>query len=136
MAVKKIIKGEQIFVKAGKAQKSDLKLAQDLQETLLANRDQAIGLAANMIGASKRIIAIMVGPIAIVMLNPLIKAKEQPYLTEEGCLSLNGARMVQRFKKITVEYYDSNYQLKSQNFDGIAAEAIQHEIDHTEGKII
>lgn len=117
------------------ADQNDLAVAQDLKDTLLA-REDAAGLAANMIGKNKRIIAFKVGPLAVVMLNPKIVKQEEKYLTEEGCLSLKGMRKTTRFKQITVQYQDEKMDKKTQDYSGFIAEVIQHEIDHCNGKLI
>ncbi len=137
MAARKIIRDQMILMrKSTDAKPDDKKIAEDLRDTLLANKDKAIGLAANMIGKSKKIIAVFIGPFPVVMLNPKIVKSEGKYLTEEGCLSLDGVRKTARYEKIWVEYEDLSFTKRSAEYDGIAAEAIQHEIDHTKGKII
>ena len=113
-----------------------MKVAEDLRDTLLANRDKAVGLAANMIGKNKRIIAFYVGPLPLVMLNPQITKKSGEYLTEEGCLSLSGERKTKRYRTITVTYQDMNLNTKTQEFTDFIAEVIQHEVDHCEGILI
>jgi peptide deformylase len=93
---------DQLFLsqKSTSANRSDLKVAEDLRDTLLANRDKAVGLAANMIGKNKRIIAFYVGLLPLVMINPQITKKSGEYLTEEGCLSLSGERKTKRYRTI------------------------------------
>lgn len=133
----KIIKGEEIFKKAEIAGKNDLNVAKDLEETLEANRDICVGLAANMIGVNKRIISIAAGPIVVTMLNPkIIKKYGGIYEAEEGCLSLEGERLTKRYNDIEVEFFDLDFKKQRQKFSGFAAQAIQHEIDHCDGKII
>lgn len=129
---------DQLFLsqKSTSANRADLKIAEDLRDTLLANRDKAAGLAANMIGKNKRIIAFYVGPLPLVMLNPRIIRRSGEYLTSEGCLSLNGARKTKRYKTITVTYQNMSLETKTQEFTGFIAEVIQHEIDHCEGILI
>ena len=129
---------DQLFLsqKSTSANRADLKIAEDLRDTLLANRDKAAGLAANMIGKNKRIIAFYVGPLPLVMLNPQIIRRSGEYLTSEGCLSLNGARKTKRYKTITVTYQNMSLETKTQEFTGFIAEVIQHEIDHCEGILI
>lgn len=128
--------------KAFLAQKSqpatfiDLHVAQDLLDTLAAHADHCVGLAANMIGVQKNIIAVNMGPVNVAMLNPVIVKKSGRYTTEEGCLSLEGERKTVRYQKITVEYLDINMQPQKQNFSGFTAQIIQHEIDHCNGIII
>lgn len=122
--------------KSVKADRNDLQIVADLRDTLKANRDRCVGMAANMIGSNKRIIIFTAGIMDIVMLNPVIVKKEQPYETEEGCLSLTGARRTKRFEKITVEYQDTSMVKKRGEFSGFAAQIIQHECDHLEGIII
>lgn len=129
---------DQLFLsqKSTSANRADLKIAEDLRDTLLANRDKAAGLAANMIGKNKRIIAFYVGPLPLVMLNPRIIRRSGEYLTSEGCLSLNGERKTKRYKTITVTYQNISLETKTQEFTGFIAEVIQHEIDHCEGILI
>lgn len=129
---------DQLFLsqKSTSANRADLKIAEDLRDTLLANRDKAAGLAANMIGKNKRIIAFYVGPLPLVMLNPRIIRRSGEYLTSEGCLSLNGERKTKRYKTITVTYQNMSLETKIQEFTGFIAEVIQHEIDHCEGILI
>ncbi|WP_438450580.1 peptide deformylase [Lactobacillus kitasatonis] len=129
---------DQLFLsqKSTSANRADLKIAEDLRDTLLANRDKAAGLAANMIGKNKRIIAFYVGPFPLVMLNPRIIRRSGEYLTSEGCLSLNGERKTKRYKTITVTYQNMSLETKTQEFTGFIAEVIQHEIDHCEGILI
>lgn len=129
---------DQLFLsqKSTSANRADLKVAEDLRDTLLANRDKAVGLAANMIGKNKRIIAFYVGPLPLVMLNPQITKKSGEYLTEEGCLSLSGERKTKRYITITVTYQDMNLSTKTQEFTDFIAEVIQHEVDHCEGILI
>lgn len=129
---------DQLFLsqKSTSANSADLKVAEDLRDTLLANRDKAVGLAANMIGKNKRIIAFYVGLLPLVMLNPQITKKSGEYLTEEGCLSLSGERKTKRYRTITVTYQDMNLNTKTQEFTDFIAEVIQHEVDHCEGILI
>ncbi|MGN9010414.1 peptide deformylase [Lactobacillus amylovorus] len=129
---------DQLFLsqKSTSADRADLKVAEDLRDTLLANRDKAVGLAANMIGKNKRIIAFYVGLLPLVMLNPQITKKSGEYLTEEGCLSLSGERKTKRYRTITVTYQDMNLNTKTQEFTDFIAEVIQHEVDHCEGILI
>lgn len=136
--MKKNIIHDQFFLskKSQSATKKDLSIANDLKDTLLEHRNEAAGLAANMIGERKRIIAFYAGPLAIVMINPEIVEHKQAYLTQEGCLSLTGMRPTTRYKEIKVKYHDMNWQEHEQNFDGFVAETIQHEIDHCNGKLI
>jgi len=129
---------DQLFLsqKSTSANRADLKVAEDLRDTLLANRDKAVGLAANIIGKNKRIIAFYVGLLPLVMLNPQITKKSGEYLTEEGCLSLSGERKTKRYRTITVTYQDMNLNTKTQEFTDFIAEVIQHEVDHCEGILI
>ena len=137
MAVKPIIHDElSLKFKSLAATKDDLEDANDLKDTLLANQGKAAGLAANMIGVQKRIIALFIGPLPILMLNPIITEKSEPYLAYEGCLSLTGERSTERFKTITVKYQNENFETRKQTFSDFTAEVIQHEIDHCNGILI
>ena len=118
------------------ADRGDTAAAQDLFDTLQASRDRCAGMAANMIGVSKRIIVVNTGLTGIIMFNPVILRHDTPYDTMEGCLSLDGMRPARRYRNIEVEYYDSQWQRHRQKFSGYAAQVIQHEIDHLNGIII
>ena len=124
------------------AGKADLPAAQDLLDTLVSHHVErdglpaAAGLAANMIGQSKAIIAVYAGFLPMVMINPKIVKQSRPYLATEGCLSLSGERPVRRFEEITVSYQDMRLQAHTQNFTGFIAETIQHEVDHCQGILI
>ena len=122
--------------KSGEAGKQDLPVGQDLQDTLTANRDRCVGMAANMIGVKKRIIIVNIGFMNLVMYNPVITKKDTPYETEEGCLSLDGVRKTTRFQNIEVEYLDGGWKKHRDRFSGWTAQIIQHECDHLEGIII
>lgn len=123
--------------KAEKATPGDLGVARDLRDTLVANFDRCVGMAANMIGVNKRIIVVSVGGMPVVMLNPRItKKSRETYDTEEGCLSLTGVRPVTRHQSVTVRYEDMNFKVHTQEFSGYTAQIIQHEIDHCEGILI
>lgn len=135
--VRQIIKDVFIFKKAEPATKDDLQAAIDLQDTLRANSDICVGMAANMIGINKRIIAISIGPIIITMINPvIIKKSKEIYQTEEGCLSLVGVRKTTRHNEIEVEYFDMSFKECRKKYTGFPAQIIQHEIDHCEGIVI
>lgn len=122
--------------KAEPATPDDLPVAADLLETLEYHKDGCVGMAANMIGVNKRIIAFDNDGEYIVMFNPEILRKTGPYDTEEGCLSLTGVRPVKRWKTIKVKWQNEKFQQRIKNFTGWTAEIIQHEIDHCEGIII
>ena len=114
----------------------DIAIAQDLLDTLAAHAEHCVGLAANMIGVRKRIIAVNVGPMNIAMLNPEIVKRSGKYMTEEGCLSLTGERQTVRYEKITVKYLDLQFKPHKESFSGFTAQIIQHEVDHCNGIII
>ena len=122
--------------KSEAATMQDLSVGQDLQDTLAANRDRCVGMAANMIGIKKRIIIVNAGFINLVMYNPVIVKKDTSYETEEGCLSLDGVRKTTRYQNIEVEYLDGNWRKHRQKFSGWTAQIILHEMDHLEGVII
>lgn len=122
--------------KSEPATKKDLHIGKDLQDTLRANREQCVGMAANMIGIKKNIIIVNMGMVDVVMFNPVITKKDTPYETEEGCLSLDGVRKTTRYQNIEVEYYDFAWKKQKRNLTGWTAQICQHEIDHLEGKII
>ena len=114
----------------------DMETAKDLLETLIAHKDGCVGMAANMIGVSKRIIAFENGDEYMLMFNPVIVKKSQPYMAEEGCLSLDGRRETKRYKSIKVQYENEAFQPRFKTFSGWTAQIIQHEIDHCDGIII
>jgi peptide deformylase len=122
--------------KSEEATKADLPIVTDLEDTLKANRERCVGMAANMIGYRKKIIIVATGLADIIMINPVITEKSEPYETEEGCLSLPGVRKTTRYKKITVRYLDRKFAEHTQSFSGYIAQIIQHEIDHFSGKLI
>ena len=114
----------------------DLSVAEDLLDTLIAHKDGCVGMAANMIGVSKRIIAFENDGRYMVMFNPEIIKRSEPYETEEGCLSLTGVRKAKRYKSIKVQYQNDKFQTRFKTFTGWTAQIIQHEIDHLSGIII
>lgn len=122
--------------KSEPATKDDIEVINDLIDTLRANLDHCVGLAANMIGVKKRILVFSVGNIIVPMVNPVILKKEGTYEAEESCLSLIGSRKTTRYETIEVEYLDINFNKKKQVFNGFTAQIIQHEVDHFEGVII
>ena len=119
------------------ATKDDLQTVQDLLDTLAAHKETCVGMAANMIGVHKRIIAFDNGGSFMAMLNPKILKQEGPYETEESCLSLlGGPRKTTRYQKIKVEYQNEAMQTRLKSFTGWTAQIIQHEIDHCNGILI
>ena len=122
--------------KAEPATLEDLPAAQDLLDTLTAHKDGCVGMAANMIGVNKRIIAFDNEGKYMVMLNPEIIKKSGPYEAEEGCLSLTGTRKAKRWQSIKVQYQNEQFQTRFNTFAGWTAQIIQHEIDHCEGVLI
>lgn len=135
--VREILKDVFIFKKAQPATAEDISVARDLADTLAANREICLGLAANMIGENKRIIAFFDGEKIVVMLNPQITKKSAAsYWTSEGCLSLSGVRKALRNNEITVEYRDVNFKPRRKKYLGLTAQIIQHETDHCDGIVI
>ncbi len=122
--------------KAEIATEADMQVALDLLDTLKANEAGCVGLAANMIGVNKRIIAVNMGIVNMIMFNPVIVKKSGVYKTEEGCLSLTGVRETTRYQEIEVEYQDMQFKKQRQSYSGWIAQIIQHEVDHCEGIII
>ena len=126
-----------LSMKSEVATKEDLQVAKDLLDTLIAHKDGCVGMAANMIGVRKRIIAFDNEGTYMVMFNPEIIKKSEPYETEEGCLSLlGGPRKCKRYKSIKVQWQTSEMQTRIKTFTGFPAQIIQHEIDHCEGVLI
>ena len=122
--------------KAEPATADDLAVARDLLDTLTAHRDGCVGMAANMIGVNRRIIAFDNEGALMVMFNPVIVRQSGAYAAEEGCLSLTGTRKTKRFQTIKVQWQNEKFQTRIKTFTGFTAEIIQHEIDHCEGVLI
>ena len=118
------------------ATEADLPIANDLIDTLRANLDRCVGMAANMIGERKRIIAMAKGPMVVVMLNPKILSKSGEYESEEGCLSLEGVRKTTRYRSIRLSWQDMQMKEHIGTLDGFQAQIVQHEIDHCDGILI
>ena len=135
--IREICKDEAFLAqKAQPATLDDLSLAADLMETLQHHKNSCVGMAANMIGVNKRIIAFENDGTYMVMFNPEILKKSEPYDAEEGCLSLQGTRPVKRWKSIKVRWQNEKFQERLKTFTGWTAQIIQHQIDHCEGIII
>ena len=122
--------------KAEKATREDIQIGIDLQDTLRANKEACVGMAANMIGVNKCVIIVNMGFIDVVMFNPVLTKKDSLYETEESCLSLTGVRKTTRYENIEVEYLDMNWKKQRQKLSGWTAQICQHELDHLEGIII
>jgi len=122
--------------KSQEAAAEDLSVAQDLKDTLIAHKEGCVGLAANMIGVGKRIIAFYDGGKLEVMFNPEIIKCDGAFETEEGCLSLDGVRKTKRYKSIKVKFQNEKMQVRMKSYSGWTAQIIQHEVDHCNGVII
>lgn len=122
--------------KSEPATKDDISIIDDLMDTLEANLEHCVGMAANMIGVKKRIIVFTIGDFIVPMVNPIIVSKEKLYETEESCLYLSGFRKTKRYETIEVEYLDRDFKKHKDTFTGFTAQIIQHEIDHCNGIII
>ena len=122
--------------KSEPASRADAAVMADLLDTLQANAEHCVGMAANMIGVKKRIIVVNMGFVNTIMVNPVITKKSQPYETEEGCLSLAGVRKTTRYEEIEVEFLDRNFKKQRQKYSGWTAQIIQHEVDHCDGILI
>lgn len=122
--------------KSQPATKADAATVTDLLDTLRANSENCVGMAANMIGVNLRIIVVDMGILPVAMINPVITKTAEPYDTSEGCLSLTGERPTKRFKSIDVTFENQHFQRQQQTFTGFVAQIIQHEIDHCNGIII
>ena len=118
------------------ATSADRQVALDLLDTLKAHEAECVGMAANMIGVKKCIIAVNMGFMNMAMFNPKIVKRFGKYETEEGCLSLTGVRKCTRYQEIEVEYQDMNFKKQRQKYTGWTAQIIQHEIDHCQGIVI
>ena len=135
--VKKIMR-DPLFLaqKSTDATEADRQVITDLLDTLRANLDHCVGMAANMIGVKKNIIVVAAGPFQFAMVNPVITKKTGAFQTEEGCLSLDGVRKCVRYQEIEVEYEDINFKRQRQKYSGWTAQIIQHEVDHCHGIVI
>ncbi|MBR2760933.1 MAG: peptide deformylase [Solobacterium sp.] len=126
-----------LSVKSEPAEKSDISLGMELIQALQENSGKCVGMAANMIGVRKRIIAINTGKgFFALMFNPVIIEKSGLYDSQEGCLSLDGVRNTKRYRDITVEYTDLRWKKLTKKFSGLEAQIIQHEMDHLEGILV
>ena len=126
-----------LSMKSETATIEDLQVAQDLLDTLIAHKDGCVGMAANMIGVRKRIIAFDNGGTYTVMFNPEIIKKSGPYDAEEGCLSLlGGPRKCKRYRTIKVQWQTADFQTRIKTFTDFTAQIIQHEVDHCNGVLI
>ena len=114
----------------------DLPCAQDLLDTLKVHRESGVGMAANMIGVRRRIIAFNDAGKYAVLFNPEIVRRSDPYEAEEGCLSLAGVRSAKRYRKIQVRYQDDRFRTRYKTYEGWTAQIVQHEIDHCNGILI
>lgn len=121
---------------SSEATEADLPVAMDLIDTLKANLDRCVGMAANMIGKKKRIIAMAKGPLVVAMINPKILYASGEYETEEGCLSLEGVRKTKRYRSVRLQWQDMQMKVHTGTLDGFQAQIVQHEIDHCDGKLI
>lgn len=135
--VKKITRDPMFLAqKSVDATEADKQVITDLLDTLRANLDHCVGMAANMIGVSKNIIVVAAGPFQFAMINPVIAKKTGAFQIEEGCLSLDGVRPCTRYKEIEVDYLDTNFKKQHGKYTGWTAQIIQHEIDHCNGIVI
>lgn len=135
--IKKITRDPMFLAqKSVDATEADKQVISDLLDTLRANLDHCVGMAANMIGVSKNIIVVAAGPFQFAMINPVIAKKTGAFQIEEGCLSLDGVRPCTRYKEIEVDYLDTNFKKQHGKYTGWTAQIIQHEIDHCNGIVI
>lgn len=135
--VKQIVR-DPLFLqqKSEPATKADAQVVVDLMDTLRANIDHCVGMAANMIGVKKQIIVVAAGPFVFPMINPVITKKSGKYETEESCLSLDGVRPCVRYQEIEVDYLDQNFKSQHGKYKDFTAQIIQHEIQHFSGDLI
>ena len=126
--IKKIVSGKGIFArKAQPATEAEKQVIADLLDTLRANSEVCVGMAANMIGVNKSIIVVSAGPFQFAMVNPVITKKSGEYQTEESCLSLIGVRPCTRYEEIEVDYLDQNFKQQHGKYTGWTAQIIQHD---------
>ena len=135
--VKKIMR-DPLFLaqKSVDATEADKQIVTDLLDTLRANLEHCVGMAANMIGVKKNIIVVAAGPFMFAMINAKITKKKGAFKTEESCLSLDGVRPCTRYKEIEVDYLDQNFEPRHGKYSGWTAQIIQHELDHVAGIVI
>lgn len=135
--VRQIVK-DPLFLqqKSKPATEADKQTVVDLIDTLNANLDRCVGMAANMIGVRKQIIVVAAGPFVFPMINPVITKKIGKYETEESCLSLDGVRPCVRYKEIEVDYLNQDFKPQHGKYTGFTAQIIQHEIQHFSGELI
>ena len=135
--VKKIVRDPMFLQqKSEPATEADKQVIQDLLDTLRANQEHCVGMAANMIGVRKRIIVVAMGPFHFAMVNPVITKRSGEYQTEESCLSLDGVRPCTRYREIEVDYLDQDFRPQHGKYKDFTAQIIQHEVDHFEGILI
>ena len=135
--VKNIVRDPMFLMqKSEPATEADKQVISDLMDTLRANLDVCVGMAANMIGVKKQIIVVAAGPMIFPMVNPVITKKTGMYKTEESCLSLEGVRPCTRYKEIEVAYLDQDFKKQHGKYSGFTAQIIQHEIQHFSGELI
>ena len=136
--IREIVKNPLILsLKSEKATNTDIQIAKDLYDTVVAHSDHCVGMAANMIGVHKTILVALIQNKYQIMINPKIISKsKETYQIEEGCLSLSGVRMTTRYSSITVEYLDIKFKKNKKTFHDYEAQIIQHEMDHFEGILI
>ena len=125
-----------LMQKSEPATEADKQVITDLLDTLRANLDRCVGMAANMIGVKKQIIVVASGPMIFPMVNPVITRKTGMYKTEESCLSLEGVRPCTRYREIEVDYLDQDFNKHHGRYSGFTAQIIQHEIQHFSGELI
>lgn len=125
-----------LALKSEPADENDRAVITDLTDTLRAHLDRCVGMAANMIGVRKNIIAVHTGWNQLIMVNPKILSKSGAYTAVEGCLSLAGEREIIRYREIEVSYLDEQFKLQRNKYTGWIAQIIQHEIDHCSGILI
>ena len=135
--IKEIVRDDFFLsLKSSEVTKEDLYIIQDLKDTLFHNKHRCVGMAANMIGYSKRMIIVDDNGQYLIMINPVLLKVSGLYQTEEGCLSHDGVRPCKRYEKIKVQYLDEQMKIKIKTYTGFTAQIIQHEMDHLEGILI
>ena len=135
--VRQIIKDTGLLgIKSEDASQSDLQIMLDLLDTFRQNRNVLEGMAANMIGESKRIIVVDTGVQDVVMINPVILKRSEPYTAEEKCICFDAPEKTVRYKTIRVEFKDAAFITHRRTYRGKIAQILQHEIDHCSGLLI
>ena len=138
--IKEIVKDQEFLAQpAEPATVEDAAVAQDLIDTMESLSDTCACLAANQIGVNKAVIAFEDNGKVRVMYNPKLIQFMAPFQASEGCMSLEEESQVTRYQLIRVAYQElvgDKMLSRVKKYSGFTAQAIQHAIDHTQGKLV